>query len=242
MNFIKILILTLVGYLIGTISPSYILAKIKGINIKEKGSKNCGASNVFISVGKKHGIIVGAIDIFKVFLAVLICYPFFKDYPNYRYIVGFSCVLGHIFPFYLKFKGGKGFACLISCAFLTLNPFVAFGTLLVAFGLTAISNYIILGTYTFIISVSIFVPLLTDFDIVVCIYCYLACGIIAVKHIKNIINIIKGTEFKVYKKKNKTINDKNDNTKINENVKIDNDKNEIGNDKDINTDESQNEN
>lgn len=197
---IDYVILTLIGYLIGQISPSYIIAKIKGFNIKEKGSKNCGASNAYLTMGIKIGAIVCVIDIFKVFIASLIALPFFKDISNFHLVVGYSCVLGHMFPFYLKFKGGKGFSCVIACMFLA-NPIFGTITIIVALAMAFLANYIVVATYICIIATSIFIPIFTNLDLMPTIYCLLAVSIIFVKHIPNIIKIIKGEEFPFIKKK-----------------------------------------
>ncbi len=103
---------SIIGYLIGNINPSYILGKIKGFDIRTKGSKNAGASNALILFGKVVGILCAIFDIAKAFLAILLTEALF---PNFSYafaITGVACILGHIFPFYMKFKGGKGLACL----------------------------------------------------------------------------------------------------------------------------------
>ena len=102
-----------IGYLIGSISPSYFLGKLKGINVKENGSGNLGASNTVVLFGWKAGIFVAIHDILKAILAIVIARVFFHDVAYASEIAGVSCVVGHIFPFYLKFNGGKGFASYI---------------------------------------------------------------------------------------------------------------------------------
>lgn len=103
---------TLIGYFIGAINPSYIIAKIRGFDIREKGSKNAGASNALIMFGKVIGIFCALFDIAKATFAVWICGKIFPGQAYSYSITGVSCVLGHIFPFYMKFRGGKGLACL----------------------------------------------------------------------------------------------------------------------------------
>ncbi len=106
------LICILIGYLIGSINPAYILAKIRGFDIREKGSKNAGASNALIVLGKAWGVTCALFDIAKAFLAILLCETLFPNFTLAFAITGVACVLGHVFPFYMKFKGGKGTACL----------------------------------------------------------------------------------------------------------------------------------
>ena len=101
------------GYLIGCINLAFFLARIRGYNIREHGSGNAGASNVIITMGKWIGLLVAFVDVFKAFLAVELAMLVFSEYSL---LAGFCCaafvILGNIFPFYMGFKGGKGFASL----------------------------------------------------------------------------------------------------------------------------------
>ena len=108
----KYLLCILIGYLIGTINPSYIIAKIRGFDIREKGSKNAGASNALILFGKVLGIGCALFDIAKATLAIWLCGKLFPELTYSFAVTGVSCILGHVFPFYMKFRGGKGLACL----------------------------------------------------------------------------------------------------------------------------------
>jgi glycerol-3-phosphate acyltransferase PlsY len=104
-------IIIILSYLFGTISPSMIVAKrLKNIDIRDVNSKNAGTSNVAITVGLKWGILVGFLDIFKGFLPVLILRIVFPENDIYWVIGGFFTIIGHIYPFHMKFKGGKGTA------------------------------------------------------------------------------------------------------------------------------------
>ncbi|MBP5385311.1 MAG: glycerol-3-phosphate 1-O-acyltransferase PlsY [Lachnospiraceae bacterium] len=102
----------LMGYLIGSINLSYFLSKRKGYDIREHGSGNAGASNVIITMGKKAGAFVAVVDILK---AVLVVRLAMFIYPEFRFagvIAATSVITGHIFPFYMGFRGGKGLATL----------------------------------------------------------------------------------------------------------------------------------
>ena len=102
----------LIGYLIGTVNPSYIIAKLRGVDIREKGSKNAGASNALILFGKVIGIGCALLDIAKATLVIWLCEKLFPELAYSFVVTGVACIFGHVFPFYLKFKGGKGLACL----------------------------------------------------------------------------------------------------------------------------------
>ena len=110
MAILKILVSALVGYLLGSVSPSYIISKKKNVDLRKKGTGNLGASNTFINLGKKYGILVMAFDIFKAWLAVKLAAIFFPGVALANVVSGSAAVLGHNHPFYLKFKGGKGIA------------------------------------------------------------------------------------------------------------------------------------
>ena len=108
----KYLFCIIIGYLIGTINPSYMIGKLKGVDIRHKGSKNAGASNALILFGKTLGVACALFDIAKAALAIWLCGKLFPELTYSFAVTGVSCILGHIFPFYMKFRGGKGLACL----------------------------------------------------------------------------------------------------------------------------------
>ena len=108
----KYVLCILIGYLIGAINPSYIIAKLRGFDIREKGSKNAGASNALILFGKVLGIGCALFDIAKATFAIWLCGKLFPELTYSFAVTGVACILGHVFPFYMKFRGGKGLACL----------------------------------------------------------------------------------------------------------------------------------
>ena len=107
----------LLGYLIGTVNPSYLLGKLKGIDIRTKGSGNAGASNAVILLGKLVGVLCALFDISKAYFAVYIARALFPDFTHAFAVAGVFCIIGHIFPFYMGFRGGKGLACLAGVVF-----------------------------------------------------------------------------------------------------------------------------
>ncbi len=108
----KYLLSLLIGYLIGAINPAYIISKIRGFDIRQKGSGNAGASNALIILGKVVGIFCALFDIAKTCFAIWLTRMLFERTALIFAITAVACILGHIFPFYMKFKGGKGLACL----------------------------------------------------------------------------------------------------------------------------------
>lgn len=101
-----------IGYFVGCINPSYIFAKLRGFDIRKRGSANAGASNALITMGKAVGIISALFDIFKAFFVTKLCVHIFDNFSLAFSLSAVFCILGHIFPVYMKFSGGKGLACL----------------------------------------------------------------------------------------------------------------------------------
>ncbi len=104
------LLTLLIGYLIGSVSPAYILGKIlKGIYIREHGSKNAGTANVYHVLGLWPAVVTAFYDVFKGIMAMLVAY-LLKVPPVFVFMSGISAVIGHVLPFYLQFHGGMGAA------------------------------------------------------------------------------------------------------------------------------------
>jgi len=103
----------LVGYALGTLNPGYLIGRMKGIDIREVGTRNPGTSNVWHTLGKKYGILTAAYDIFKSLIACIIAIYVLGVSYYYAQFSGLMAIIGHCFPFYLKFRGGKGVAAAI---------------------------------------------------------------------------------------------------------------------------------
>lgn len=102
----------LVGYLIGMLNPAFLLAKLHGFDIRERGSHNAGASNALLLFGKLRGAGCAVFDITKAFLSVRLTQWLFPGDETVFAVTATACILGHVFPFYMRFRGGKGLACL----------------------------------------------------------------------------------------------------------------------------------
>ena len=184
----------LIGYLIGCFNLALIISKIKKVDLRNTGTKNLGASNTFITFGKGLGVLVGACDIFKCTLVVILIKLIFPEMDYLPYITGIACVFGHMFPFYLKFKGGKGFASFLGMSLgIHWKYFIVIGICIIL--ITLITKYIVLATMATVISYPIFLFIHTENWIIVTMVAVLS-GIIIIKHYKNLIRIAKGEEFK----------------------------------------------
>ena len=139
-----------IGYLFGLFQTGYLYGKSQGIDIRSEGSGNAGTTNSLRVLGIKAGLITFAGDLCKAILAVLLVKVLFRNaYPDAVKILelyaGFGAVLGHNFPFYLKFKGGKGIAC-TSGMILAVCPLAAPVCLILFIGSIAITRYVSLGS------------------------------------------------------------------------------------------------
>lgn len=141
------------AYALGSISPSIILGKLAGIDIKKEGSGNAGATNTLRVLGKKAAIITLLIDISKGVIAVYLAGCLFG--ALHSYIACIFVILGHIFPIWYNFKGGKGVAVSFG-ALLAVNPLIAVCALLVVIAFVLIFRMVSLGSIMAALSAPIF--------------------------------------------------------------------------------------
>ncbi|MCI1721278.1 MAG: glycerol-3-phosphate acyltransferase [Lachnospiraceae bacterium] len=116
MTILSRILCLVIGYAFGIFQSAYIIGRAKGIDIRKVGSGNSGTTNALRTLGTKMGLLVFALDFLKVIAAILICRALFAngDIGIGRMVTlwtGLGCVLGHNFPFYMSFHGGKGIAC-----------------------------------------------------------------------------------------------------------------------------------
>lgn len=199
---IKFIILVALAYFIGNISPSIILGKIAGVDIKKEGSGNAGTTNALRVLGKKAAIITLLIDVGKGILAVSLGMYFGG------YTIGTFCAIavfcGHIWPCFYNFKGGKGVATAFG-AILAVNWCLGvLALVVVAVGLAATQRMSVgslLGAASFPIICWIFEPGFIWIGSVMAL-------IVIVKHRANIARLIRGEEPKMFGKKKEESNEK----------------------------------
>ena len=123
----SLILIIILSYLIGSISGGIILGKFRNIDIRKEGSKAAGATNAFRTMGIMFALIVVIIDVYKGFFATKYI-PYFLNNNSIemQILAGISCVAGHVYPIYFKFKGGKGVgtALGVCLAFSKLLPFI----------------------------------------------------------------------------------------------------------------------
>ena len=148
-------LIALGAYLLGCSNLAYYICKIKKVDIRTGGSGNLGASNTTTLLGWYAGIAVAIHDAGKALLAVMLAKLFFPETAHIGAVAGVASVLGHIFPFYLKFRGGKGFASYFGMTF-ALNWKLALVILGLVILVTVITDYIVVGTTLTILTVPVY--------------------------------------------------------------------------------------
>lgn len=142
------IVLLAISYLIGAIPFGLLMGKIAGVDVRKHGSKNIGATNVNRLLGKKLGIITLLLDVAKGFLPITLATMILGDSPQaviYSCGCGILAVVGHMFPVYLGFKGGKGVATGLG-VFLYLSPLAIVISLLIFIGVVALSGFVSAGS------------------------------------------------------------------------------------------------
>ena len=212
---ITYILIGIIAYLIGSISFSVIISKkMAGFDVREKGSKNAGSTNVLRTVGKKAAIITLICDILKGVVAVLIAYivgKFVKDIDRaiLVQIAALCVVIGHTFPIFFKFKGGKGVATSLGIILL-LNWQIGLICLVFALVIMAFSRMVSMGS----VGAAILFPVLTLFintNFIVeasgmkyFIFSVILAVMVIFNHRANIKRIANGTENKLsFKNTNK---------------------------------------
>lgn len=210
-----------IGYVFGLFQTAYIYGKANHIDIREFGSGNAGTTNAMRVLGKKAGIITYIGDCLKAILASLIVYLIFKEEAaDYRFVLriyaGLGVVLGHNFPFYMGFKGGKGIAA-SSGVILGIGDFKLTGLGLLTFILVTVSTkYVSVGSLTLMFTFFIEVILFNELGILgmknnlqiggnekmeLYILIFIISALAFIKHSANIKRLIEGNERKIGQKK-----------------------------------------
>lgn len=181
------------GYLLGSSNLAYWLAKWNNVDFRKGGSGNLGASNTTILLGWKAGVLVGIHDIGKAVLAVLLVKLLFPGQEYVGAAAGVSAVLGHVFPFYLRFKGGKGLASFLGMvAALNWKVGLAIAALLVL--ITLVTDFISLGTLTVSVAAPVGFFLITG-RVILPLILAVASVVLIFKHIENIHRLLNKTEI-----------------------------------------------
>lgn len=208
MNLIYLLLTLILSYLLGSIATAVWTGKIfHGIDVREHGSGNAGATNVIRVLGWKTGIPVLLIDVLKGWGAAML--PVFFNLAgegtalltNYQILAGLAVVTGHIFPVFAGFRGGKGVATIFG-VLLAVHPMVTISCLGVFLCVMLITGYVSLSSMSAGVAFPLFLLLFFNTPSVFFkIFSILVAIALIFTHRKNISRLLKGEETKLFKKR-----------------------------------------
>ncbi len=208
------LICLLIGYGFGLIQSGFIMGKLNHIDIREHGSGNAGSTNALRTLGWKVGLVTFLGDCFKCVAAVLVSQVIFKNsapdmLPLLGLYGGTGAILGHNYPFYLNFKGGKGIAA-TGGLLLAVNPLIAMIALSAFIIVVAITKYVSVGSIVVVVIFAIGVivdgqlggfPMNSAYLPEMYAVAVFLMGLAIYRHKDNIVRLHKGTENKIGSKK-----------------------------------------
>lgn len=184
-----------VGYVMGAVNPAGLIAKLKKVDLRQEGSGNLGATNTMVVMGFRFGLLVLLCDLLKTFLAQRVARALFPQLVLAELIAACGAVIGHMFPFYMNFQGGKGVACY---AALVMEYDFGLFLILLAFGVLVmfLANYGILAAVGVVILFPLIVVWQTE-----SLWMWMltaAVGLLIIyRHRDNFERIKAGTEIKV---------------------------------------------
>lgn len=207
MNETLIFLAVIIAYLMGAI-PTAVWYGIRfyGVDVRQHGSGNAGATNTFRVLGKKAGTVVLLIDILKGIAATMLAFALITtgairvvDLVEYKLLLGVVAVIGHVFPLYTRFKGGKGVATLLGLV-ISVQPAVAFSCVVIFLVVLTLSKYVSLSSLVATLAFPVLLlippfktdePLLIGFGFVMFI-------VLVITHKKNIVRLVRGNENRTY--------------------------------------------
>ena len=197
MNLLQGVSSLIIGYLFGCFQTSYFISRmVSNKDIREMGSGNAGASNVTSELGWKYGILTGVLDVLKAFIPTqLVIYIFPETFQQLDIMIlsGTGAVLGHIYPFFLDFRGGKGVACYIGML-LGVNWQIGIIVIIGLILITIITDYVSIGSILLYIIIPILAYSSGNYSIIVVRCTVVLCIVGIIKHWINVQRIMNGEE------------------------------------------------
>ncbi len=207
MIILRLLFILILPYFLGSVATAVWAGKIfHGIDVREHGSGNAGATNVIRVLGWKTGVPVLLVDVLKGWIAAML--PVFfnlaghdtAQLTNYQIIAGIAAVLGHIFPVFAGFRGGKGVATIFG-VLLAIHPLVTLSCLGIFLFVFLISGYVSLSSMSAGVAFPVFLLLFFDTpSVFLKLFSVLVAAGIIITHRKNIKRLLKGEESKIFRK------------------------------------------
>jgi glycerol-3-phosphate acyltransferase PlsY len=207
------ILIVIISYLLGSIPSGYLVAKSQGIDIRQHGSKNIGATNVLRVMGKKWGYFVFFCDVLKGFVSVklgfLLAGSFGANVTLAGVVAALCCILGHNYPVWLAFKGGKGIATSAGVVIALFPPLIVLLMGIVWLLVFLLSRYVSLASISAAAALPIAVALLgpyagiNDYWLVLC-FSVVAAALAVWRHRTNITRLLNGTESRFGQKKSES--------------------------------------
>lgn len=196
------LIVLVLSYLIGSINTSIITSKIMtGKDIRESGSGNAGATNALRTLGKRGAAIVVLGDAFKAVAAILLAKLILHQSPDAVYIAGLGAVLGHNFPLYFGFRGGKGIIVSL-VAILFADPLIGLVVMVLSLAIMGITKYVSLGSISGAVLFAVLSAIFHRGDTQFTVFAAMLALLAVYMHKSNILRLVRGEENKLsFKKK-----------------------------------------
>lgn len=200
----KELILIIISYLIGSIPTALLVSKrFFGIDIRDYGSGNMGATNTFRVLGSRYGTMVMVIDILKGLTTVMLynSLPFYLNHElertNLMLGLGTAAVLGHVFPIFANFRGGKGVATLLGMV-LAIQPVIAVSCIGIFVVVLFLTRYVSLSSILAALSLPICVLWIwNENEVLYRVFALIVAVLVIVTHQKNIGRILRGVESRI---------------------------------------------
>ncbi len=196
MHIFEIIVPVFIGYIFGSVPYGFLLVKyIKKTNIQKEGSKNIGATNVLRVAGKKIAFITLLLDLFKGYVAIIVSINLVGDDMNVAFIASLASMLGHMFPIWLKFKGGKGIATFIG-VLLYLSPMLF---IVMVLGWIFCYHMFQISSFSALIAVSVscIVGFIFNDYFYYNLYFFVMYVLIVYKHKENIIRLLHKEEYTI---------------------------------------------
>ena len=186
----------LAGYLIGSINLSIIISRLKGSDIRKMGSGNAGSTNVLRTMGPAFAAVVFLFDILKGLVPTLIL-MLTKNFEA-AYVYALFAIVGHCFPLYFGFKGGKGVATAIGVLF-AIDPVVALLVLIEFIIILLLFRFVSLASIVAALNLIAFTYFLHGFGLLLAVV-FLAAVLVIAKHAPNVVRIREGSEKAIFGK------------------------------------------
>lgn len=188
-------LLVLFSYLLGSVLFGELIARAKGINLREVGSGNVGATNVGRALGKKYAALVFFLDMLKGFIPTALALSFYGIESQTVAFVGVACVVGHMYPVFTRFKGGKGVATAFGVV-LALSRELAFLVLLLWGALLLWKRYVSLASVTGALGAPVLM-LFGNYPDHVVLMALIIAALIVYKHRPNLERLLRGEELRI---------------------------------------------